>query len=226
MKKSILNTLKFVLFGVMLNVSISASAEDGELCAPLKDAQVDQNILAVMLKAAEDGDLYRIDPDTSKMGFCIDSPVGRVEAEFRRFNGGLALKEFDEQSSGSRGSTAVRIAVDSLETDSGLIETMLKSESFFDSEQYPDIIFVSTEIEWISDKKAIFKGDLTMRGITKKVAFYVDMKKIKSSQGDDVVTVKATTTIQRSEFDMYTLSSLVDDRVSLCMTIDAYRYKA
>ena len=226
MNKLISNKLKLVLFGVMLSVSASAYAGDEDLCAPLKDAQIDQNILAVMLKAADDGDLYRIDPDTSKMGFCINSPVGRVEAEFRRFNGGLALKAFDEQSSDPQGSTVVRIAVDSLETNSGLIEAMLKGESFFDSEKYPDIIFVSTDIEWISDKKAIFKGDLTMRGITKKVAFYVDMKKIKSSQGDDVVTVKATTTIQRSEFDMYTLSSLVDDRVSLCMTIDAYRYKA
>ncbi len=231
MKNLIFKTLQLTLLGVMLYIPALAFAEDEDVCAPLKGAQIDQNILAVMLKAADDGGLYRIQPDSSKMGFCINSPVGKVEAEFHRFNGGLALKEFNAQSpssksSVSQGSVVVRIAVDSLETDSMVIESMLKSESFFDSEKYPDIIFVSTEIEWISDKKAIFKGDLTMRGITKKVAFYVDLKKVKTPQGEDVVTVKATTTIQRSQFDMFTLSPLVDDRVNLCMTIDAYRYKA
>jgi polyisoprenoid-binding protein YceI len=222
MKHFILNKVKLVLLGLMLSVFMPVhAAEDEALCAPFKDAQVDQNILAVMLKAAEDGHLYRIKPDSSKMGFCINSPLGKVEAEFRQFNGGMALKENHKP-----GTVMVSIDVDSLETDSGLIESMLKSESFFDIERHPDIIFVSTAIEWISDAKAVFKGDLTMHGVTKPVAFYVDLKKVKSEQGEDLVTVKATTTIQRSEFDMHTLSPMVDDRVSLCMTLDAYRYKA
>ncbi len=222
MKNLIYNLIKATLLGLMLGVSLSAYAEEepGALCAPFKDAQIDQDVLAVMLKAAEDGDLYRIKPDSSKMGFCINSPLGEVKAEFRRFNGGMTLKENSQKSR-----AVVNIVVDSLDADSGLVETMLKSESFFDSELYPNIIFVSTGIEWISDKKAVLKGDLTMHGITKTVAFYVDMKKVKTAQGEDVLTVKATTTIQRSEFAMHTLSPMVDDRVSLCMTVDAYRYK-
>jgi polyisoprenoid-binding protein YceI len=64
-----------------------------------------------------------------------------------------------------------------------------------------------------------------MHGVTKTVAFYVDLAKVKTEQGEEVITVKATTTIQRSEFNMHTLSPMVDDRVSLCMTIDAYKYK-
>ena len=62
--------------------------------------------------------------------------------------------------------------------------------------------------------------------MTKTVAFYVDLKKVKTEQGEELITVKATTTIQRSEFNMHTLKSMVDDRVSLCMTIDAYKYKS
>lgn len=220
-KAVIINRVKAVLLGLMLGVSVSAYAKDEKLCAPFKDAKIDQNILTMMLKAAKDGDLYRIKPGSSKMGFCVNSPLGKVEAEFRQFNGGLALKGVNQQ-----GRALVSIAVDSLETDSGIIESMLKSESFFDSEQYPNIIFVSTDFEWITDEKAVLKGDLTMHGVTKPVAFYVDLQKVKTEQGEDVLTVKATTTIQRSEFGMYTLSSMVDDRVSLCMTIDAYRYKA
>jgi polyisoprenoid-binding protein YceI len=217
----IINNMKPVLLGtLMLAASVSAYAKD-DVCAPFKDADIDQNMLSLMLQAAADGDLYRIKPGSSKMGFCINSPVGEVKAEFRNFKGGLALDDFIQQ-----GASLVSIEVDSLETDSGLIEAMLKGESFFDTEQYPDIIFVSTGIEWMADKKAVLKGDLTMHGVTKAVAFYVELKKTETDYGVETVTVKATTTVQRSEFDMFTLAPMVDDRVSLCMSLDAYRYQS
>jgi polyisoprenoid-binding protein YceI len=217
----IINNMKPVLLGtLMLAASVSAYAKD-DVCAPFKDADIDQNMLSLMLQAAADGDLYRIKPGSSKMGFCINSPVGEVKAEFRNFKGGLALDDFMQQ-----GASLVSIEVDSLETDSGLIEAMLKGESFFDTEQYPDIIFVSTGIEWMADKKAVLKGDLTMHGVTKAVAFYVELKKTETDYGVETVTVKATTTVQRSEFGMFTLAPMVDDRVSLCMSLDAYRYQS
>jgi len=216
----ITKNIKSALLGLILGVSLPVHAGDEELCAPFKDAQVDGNVLTMMLQAADEGHLYRIKPGTSKMGFCVNSPLGKVEADFREFKGGLALKGTDDQST-----AMVKIDVDSLETDSALIESMLKSESFFDTEQFPNILFVSTGFEWMTDKKAVLKGELTMHGVTKPVAFYVDIIKAKSEPGEDVLTVKATTTIQRSEFGMYTLSPMVDDRVSLCMTIDAYKHQ-
>jgi polyisoprenoid-binding protein YceI len=220
-------TIKTALLGLMLSVSVSVPlyadsiGHEDDLCAPFKDARVDESMLATMLKAAKDGHLYRIKPGSSKVGFCINSPLGKVEAEFLNFNGGLALKDTRNQ-----GTALVSIEVDSLETDSVLIEAMLKGESFFDTEQYPEIIFASTGVEWISETKAVLKGELTMHGITKDVAFYLDMKKLKNAEGEEILNVKATTSIQRSEFGMYTLSPMVDDRVSLCMSIDAYKYQS
>ncbi len=220
--ENIKNNMKSLFLSIiLLSISAPSFANEGDICAPFKDADVDKNMLAQMLQAATDGDLYRIKPGSSKMGFCINSPVGEVKAEFNNFKGGLALKDFMDQ-----GTSLVQIDVDSLETDSGLIDAMLKSESFFDSEKYPNIIFVSTGIEWITDKKGVLKGELTMHGVTKAIAFYVDLKKTGTMSGEETVTVKATTTIQRSEFGMYTLSPMVDDRVSLCMTIDAYRHQS
>ena len=217
-----INNMKPALLGtLMLAASLSAHAKDDDVCAPFKDADIDKNMLSLMLQAATDGDLYRIKPGSSKMGFCVNSPLGEVKAEFRNFKGGLALDDFMQQ-----GASLVRIDVDSLDTDSGFIEAMLKSESFFDSEQYPDIIFVSTGIEWMSDNKGVLKGDLTMHGVTKAVAFYVELNKKETDYGVETVTVKATTTVQRSEFGMHTLAPAVDDRVSLCMSIDAYKHQS
>lgn len=216
------NNLKAILLSIlMLAASAPAYAVEGDICAPFKDQNIDQNLLSLMLQAATDGDLYRIKPGSSKMGFCINSPVGKVEAEFRDFNGGLALNDFMQQ-----GTSLIRIDVDSLETDSGMIEAMLKGESFFDTEQYPDILFASTSIEWMSENKGVLKGDLTMHGVTKAVAFYIEVDKTETASGEKALTVKASTTIQRTEFGMYTLVPMVDDRVTLCMTIDAYRHQS
>jgi polyisoprenoid-binding protein YceI len=212
--------LKPFLLGLMLVLSLSVHAEDETLCAPFKKAMVDESKVAMMLEAAEDGYLYRIKPDSSRMGFCVNSPLGVIKAEFKDFQGGLALKKANEQ-----GRVMVNIAVDSLKVDSAIVGALLKGESFFDSDKFPDILFVSNGFEWITDNKAVFKGDLTMHGVTKTVAFYVDFTQVKTVQGEKVITVKATTAIQRSEFNMHTLTPMVDDRVSLCMTIDAYKYK-
>ena len=219
-KSTIRYLVKPVFLALMLSMPVFAYAEDETLCSPFKNAMIDPSKIAMMLEAAKDGDLYRIRPDSSSMGFCVNSPLGVIKAEFKDFQGGLALKKANEQ-----GRVMVNIAVDSLKVDSRIVGAMLKGESFFDSEQFPDIIFVSTGFEWITDNKAVFKGDLTMHGVTKTVAFYVDMTNVKTVQGEEVITVKATTAIQRSEFNMHTLTPMVDDRVTLCMTIDAYKYK-
>jgi polyisoprenoid-binding protein YceI len=213
--------MKSVVIFLLISFSLPAFAGNDDLCAPFKDAKIDQNMLSLMLQAAHDGDLYRIKPGSSRMGFCVDGPLGKVEGAFRDFKGGLALKDAQQE-----GSALVTIDVNSLETDSSLIKSMLKSESFFDSEKHPEILFASTGMEWINNEKAIIKGNLTLHGITKAVAFYVVLQKVKSVEGEETLSVKATTTIQRSEFGMYTLSPLVNDRVSLCMMIDAYRYKS
>lgn len=205
---------------LVLSLSFVANASNESLCAPFKDVNVDQAILAQMLQAANNGDLYRVEPGSSKMGFCIDSPIGKVEAKFHAFNGGLALDKFMQQ-----GTSLIHIDVNSLQADSVFIEAMLKSESFLDSERYPNIIFVSTGIEWINEERGVLKGLLTMHGITKEVAFYVELTSSITKTGQ-MVTIKASTTIQRSAFGMYTLSPMVDDRVSLCMSIDAYRYQS
>ena len=212
--------LKAALVSLLLVLSTPVAAGDDNLCKPFEDAQIDKSLINTMLQAADDGHLYRIKQGSSRMGFCVNSPLGVVEAEFKNFKGGLALKDTRED-----GHALVTIEVDSLDTDSFVIENMLKSESFFDSEVYPEILFVSSGMEWIGEKRAVLKGELTMHGVTKPVAFYVDLLEAKDGKDENMLTVKATTTIQRSEFGMYTLSPVVDDRVSLCMSIDAERYQ-
>ena len=99
------------------------AAVDDDLCAPFEDADVDHTLIETMLKSAIDGNLYRIKPSSSKMGFCVESSIGVVKGDFQKFKGGLALKGDDSQS-------MVTIDIASLSTNTLLIEKLLKSESF------------------------------------------------------------------------------------------------
>jgi polyisoprenoid-binding protein YceI len=218
-----LNTSRKIsyLFAFLLSffMTTSAIASEKELCSAFENAEIDESLIAAMLRAAENDSFYRIKPNSSKMGFCVDGPLGMVTGNFQKFNGGLALE-------GSGSQTLVSIDTSSLKSDGLLVEGLLKSDEFFDVNNFPDILFVSSGFEWLSDTRAVLNGELSMRGITKPVAFYVEITEVGDELSDSgSILVKATTTVQRSEFGMDSLSSMVSDKVNLCMSVEAEKYR-
>ncbi len=204
----------------LLLIMQSAYAVNNELCTPFKNAEIDQSLITNMLKAAKDGHLYQVKANSSKMGFCVESSIGVVKGQFKNFQGGIALKGEDTRA-------MLSIDVDSLDTSASFIKSILKSDDFFNVENYPELLFVSTGFEWISNTRAVLKGELSMHGITKPVAFYVEITEIDGDLTDsNNILVKATTTVQRSEFGMNALPSMVNDKVNLCMSVEAERYTA
>lgn len=211
--------------GLALVFAQPASSGESELCAPFRHSNVDESILAEMLSAAKDGHLYRIQSASSRVGFCVDSPIGEVKGEFRNFEGGLTLQP---AKAADKGRVMVHVDTSSLETSGVFIEKLLKSESFFDVDNYPDILFVSSGFEWVSKTEAVLIGELTMHGITRKVGFHVQLidSDEKNDQGEQKILVRASTSIRRSEFGIITMSKFVSDAVNLCMRVDAVRVKA
>jgi polyisoprenoid-binding protein YceI len=213
--------------GLALSLSfatLAGLAGEADVCAPFKDGKVDQSVLETMLEAAAIGRLYRIEAASSRVGFCVNSQFKRVEGDFREFQGGMTLSK----EGAGKAQTLVAIKADSLDTDGALIESMIKGERFFDVENYPEILFVSTGFEWTGSTTARLMGNLTLHGVTKPVTFNVTLTDIKDkSTGEgDRILVKATTKVSRAEFGMDTLSSLVDDNVQLCMSVEARKFAA
>lgn len=222
-----MNSIKNIFFGLVLSVfSASAVAEDG-ICAPFKDGVVDGSVVSKMLAAANDGHLYRINPSSSKIGFCVDSPLGLIEGEFKEFTGGLT---FLQENAATDELALVMVNTASLETDGPFIEGMLKGRKFFDVENYPEILFVSTGFKWVSRTEAVLLGELTMHGVTKAVGFHVELieqpvdDEPGSLEQEQRILVKAMTRIRRSEFGLTALSPMVGDSVNLCMSVDAVKY--
>jgi polyisoprenoid-binding protein YceI len=217
---------RLACFGLALILSfttLTGMGGESDVCAAFKDSKVDQTVLETMLKAAEVGRLYRIEESTSKVGFCVNSQFKRVEGNFREFQGGMALSK----EGAGKAQTLVMIKAASLDTDGALIENLIKSERFFDVENYPKILFVSTGFEWTSSTTARLMGNLTLHGVTKPVVFNVTLTDItdKSAGEGEQIMVKATTKVSRADFGMDTLSSLVDDNVQLCMSVKARKFE-
>ena len=164
--------------------------------------------------------IYEIQQDTSTLEFRVDSPVGAVRGSFEDFEGSFVMADSDAHNQ----SAVVDINAGSLEVDASFIRAMLKSEIFFDVEKFPSMRFVGSSFEWFNDTQAVLKGYLTIHEVTQPVAFYVDLIDVTNENNySDRITLKASTTIKRSEFGIHALLPAIGDKVNLYMNIDALR---
>lgn len=216
--------IRSLLAVLVLLAVMPTEAADEELCSPFKDGVVDESLVSNMLAAAEDGHLYQIQEASSQVGFCVASQFKEVAGTFREFQGGLALGTPD----GSNGQTMVVVNTASLETDHAVIDPLIKGERFFDTRNYPVILFVSTGFKWTGARSAVLTGNLTLHGETRPVVFNVELTNITEDMAGqtDMVLFKATTAINRSDFGMDTLSSLVSDTVRLCLSVEAVKHRS
>lgn len=213
-----------------LSLSHAADSNEGDLCSPFMDGKVDPSLIATMLDAAQDGNLYRIDDDTSRVGFCVSSKFNEVKGDFHDVRGGLTLSTTTATSGDGQALLVINTA--SLDTKGSMIEHLIKSERFFDVEKYPEILFVSRGFEWTGQDTATIVGDLTVHGVTRAVVFDVTLTPVKDTSGLEKISgklsnrmlVKATTTIHRSQFGMDNMSKLVSDSVDLCMSVEVQRH--
>lgn len=164
--------------------------------------------------------MYQIQPDTSTIQFRVDSPFGDIWGNFEDFDG-----SFFVLTNGMHNQSAVvDINTDSLHTDSSFIETILKSEMFFDVERCSSMRFVGSSLEWFNDSKDVLKGELTINNVTRQIAFYLELVTPDiENEYSERITIKASTTIKRSRFGIHTLLPAVSDNVNIFMNIDALK---
>ena len=227
----------FLVFSSPLNAHPSLE-EDTRICAPFRGGVVDPAIVSSMLQAKEEGVLYRIQTNRSEVGFCVDSGIGRVEAQFKDIKGGLALRR---KIWGDESQMLVMVDANSISMKESFIRNMMTSEFFLDTYMYPKILFVSTGIHWLDHEKAILRGDLTLHGVTRPVRFEITMNMIKNrkprnpsakqrskNMGNenlaDIIVI-AKSFINRSDFNMRQLEFMVSDEIELCMRIEASLFK-
>jgi polyisoprenoid-binding protein YceI len=140
---------------------------------------------------------YVIDPTHSEFGFAVrHMAVSKVRGRFSTFEGTLELTEDPADSKAN-----VTIDATSVDTRDVNRDGHLKTNDFFDVENYPTWTFASTAIKAEGPTDFKVDGDLTIRGVTRPVTLDVSLEGVVNDpMGNHRVGFSASASINRDDF--------------------------
>ena len=170
---------------------------------------------------------YAIDPTHSRIGFVArHAMVTKVRGSFNEFEG---TGFFDaDQPENSHLELVIQAA--SIDTRNADRDGHLRSNDFFDMDQYPQITFRSTSVEQADGGEYRVTGDLTIKGVTKPVTVDFDYTGVAVDPfGNQRLGLEGTTTINRKEWGVTWNAPLeaggvlVSEKVTLEFEVSAVR---
>ncbi|MCD4533197.1 YceI family protein [Nocardioides sp. cx-169] len=172
---------------------------------------------------------YTIDPHHSRLGFVArHAMVTKVRGQFSDFSGTAHVDTANPAGS----SVSLSIKTASVSTGSADRDGHLASADFFDTEQYPEITFVSTDVDRDGSEWSI-TGDLTIKGTTKPVTIvFEETGSARDPFGNVRVGFEGGVTVNRKDWDLTwnaaleTGGVLVSDKIKLEFDISAIQNAA
>lgn len=154
---------------------------------------------ALSVGAAE----YTIDASHSDVQFRVrHMGISTVTGSFGEFSGTFNVDP--KKVEATTGSAVIKVA--SISTNNARRDEHLKSDDFFNAEQFPEIKFTSKAVRKVNmkDSTAELVGDLTIRDITKEIVLKVKGTGIlaKDPWGMERAGFRATGVINRLEFGL------------------------
>ena len=144
---------------------------------------------------------WNIDPVHSGAEFKVKHMmISNVKGQFTGVTGKLTLDGNDVTKS------TIEAVIDaaSINTRDEQRDAHLKSADFFDIEKFPTLSFRSKAIRRAKDGDLTMTGDLTIRGVTREVAFEVEGPTApgKDPWGNTRIGASATTKINRKDYGL------------------------
>jgi polyisoprenoid-binding protein YceI len=171
---------------------------------------------------------WSVDVTRSSVTFAVRHMVlATVNGRFHEFDGMLEIGE-----GASRATGAVRSA--SIDTDEPVRDEHLRcSSDFFDIERHPEIGFTSTRIEYLDGRRFRIVGDLTMRGLTRKIELDAQLNGTsREAGGDERIELELYGGLNRKDFGLTwnqaleTGGALLGNKVKLALKISAVKGEA
>jgi polyisoprenoid-binding protein YceI len=165
--------------------------------------------------------IYAFDNKHANVSFTYYVGFASQSGRFTDLNG---VFHFD-RSAPERGSIKAVIKTASLTANA--FESELRGSRFFNVGVFPEIRFASRSVKPLGENRAEFNGDLTMNGVTRPVTLHVAFQpEAGTASGraqpavsrDGRARIVATTRLKRSEFNMTSLSYLVNDEIDIEIT--------
>src|SRR5579871_4066618 len=142
---------------------------------------------------------YQIDKTHSEATFQVRHLLTKVRGRFDDF-AGVVL--FDEANP-ARSSVTLTIQAASIDTNTPDRDAHLRSADFFAVEEHPTLTFVSTSIAPRGANEFDVLGDLTIRGVTRRVTLPVSfLGKAKDPWGGERLAFEGELTINRKDYGL------------------------
>ena len=166
---------------------------------------------------------WKLDKSHSKIGFTVKHMViSEVQGYFKDFD--ITINSSKDDFSDGQAEAVIKVA--SINTESEGRDKDLRSDNFFNVEQFPEIRFKSTKFEKLGDNIYKIYGDLTIRDTTKQVVFdVVHNGTLKTGRGL-MSAWKVTLSINRFDYGlkwnrlMETGGLVVGELVNITMTLE------
>lgn len=200
------------LFFSLLFVGAVAACAD-----PVGDAPRAQTVSSSTPAAAPppaDAPLYTFSQDGSRIDFVGAKVTNKHDGGFRAFKGTIT---------GTAQQPRVDVEIDmaSVWSDAEKLTGHLKSPDFFDVAKFPTARFTSTSIAWNADGTSTVTGDLTLHGVTKRIAFPATI-----TASGETATARAAFGIDRKDFAIVypgMPDDLIKDEVLLKLDVKAQK---
>jgi len=167
---------------------------------------------------------WSIDPVHSIAEFKVKHMmISSVKGHFSKIVGSLTIDESGHANS----HVEATIDAASIETRDGQRDAHLKSEDFFHVEKFPALTFQSTSINQVGAGELSVEGELTIRGVTRKVVFIVEgpIGPTKDPWGNTRIGISAITKVNRKDFGLVWNAALeaggilVGDEVTIALDV-------
>jgi polyisoprenoid-binding protein YceI len=170
---------------------------------------------------------WAIDKSHSNVDFSVKHLViSTVRGHFRDFDATLHIDEDDPE----RSSVTATVEVASVDTNEANRDAHLRSDDFFNADDYPQIRFQSTRLERLKDNEFRLHGDLTIRDVTRPVVLDGEFEgRIQDPWGNERIAFSARTEISRQDYNvrwnqlLEAGGAVVSDRVKISLYVEAVR---
>lgn len=106
-----------------------------------------------------------VDKNHSEINFVADARLLSAHGFFSKWDADIQLDAQNLEAS----TVAITIDASSVDTRVTMRDNHLKSDAFLDVAKYPNITFKSVSVKKTGENKLAITGDLTMRGVTKRI---------------------------------------------------------
>lgn len=183
--------------------------------------------LALLLPALASADpvVYKVDSDHSGIGFTVRHFVSNVPGRFKDFDGVI---KYDAQNPAAS-SVSFTVQAASIDTDNGDRDDHLRGPEFFDVAKFPTLTFSSTSVKAVDADTLEVTGDLTMRGVTKKVTLPVEILGVMKGPRGEKAGFETTFKLDRKEYGVNwnrvldNGGAILGDEVKVNISIEADR---